>query len=127
MDQSLKARWLSALRDGKYLQGRGALRRSNGQDKFCCLGVLQDIMAPEDWAEPNAGNHEKDWAANGCTGGLTDEMHDLAGLDLDETRALVDLNDGDMCSESPDGTPEYSYGCEPKSFEFIANHIEENM
>jgi hypothetical protein len=37
MDPALKARWIAALRSGKYKQGIGYLEYSN---KFCCLGVL---------------------------------------------------------------------------------------
>ncbi len=37
MDGELKAKWLAALRGGKYLQARGKLRVENG---LCCLGVL---------------------------------------------------------------------------------------
>lgn len=37
----IKAAWLTALRSGEYEQGRGALNRGG---KFCCLGVLCDVM-----------------------------------------------------------------------------------
>lgn len=37
----LKARWLEALRSGRYQQGRGALlHRGDGDEEYCCLGVL---------------------------------------------------------------------------------------
>lgn len=50
MDKDLKQKWLEALRSGKYKQGTGFLRRGQGgSDKFCCLGVLCDIVRPEDW------------------------------------------------------------------------------
>ena len=44
MNQEIKAKWVSALRSGDYVQGTGQLRRSN---KFCCLGVLCDLHAQE--------------------------------------------------------------------------------
>ena len=50
MNPEIKAKWVAALRSGKYTQGRGALRRTNGE--MCCLGVLCDILAPDDWAPP---------------------------------------------------------------------------
>jgi hypothetical protein len=46
MDKDIKAKWLEALRSGRYRQGEGALRVD---DKFCCLGVLCDLIAPGEW------------------------------------------------------------------------------
>jgi len=46
MDAELKEKWIEALRSGKYEQGRGFLRR---KDKYCCLGVLCDLIDPEGW------------------------------------------------------------------------------
>lgn len=37
--ESLKAKWINALRSGKYKQATGALRNCYGH---CCLGVLID-------------------------------------------------------------------------------------
>lgn len=42
MRKDIKAKWIRALRSGKYRQGDGQLRND---DKFCCLGVLCDIHA----------------------------------------------------------------------------------
>lgn len=47
MNPDLKARWVAALRSGKYKQGYGALRPT--EDTYCCLGVLCDIYAPDGW------------------------------------------------------------------------------
>ena len=41
MDKKVKARWLEALRSGKYRKARNRLRNKNGG--MCCLGVLCDI------------------------------------------------------------------------------------
>ena len=41
MDKELKAKWVAALRSGKYKQGQGRLRSVD--DTFCCLGVLADV------------------------------------------------------------------------------------
>lgn len=40
MDPEVKARWIEALRSGKYKQGKGALRTGECN---CCLGVLAEI------------------------------------------------------------------------------------
>jgi len=44
--------WQAALTGGRYVQGRGQLRKG---DTFCCLGVWCDIAAPVEWDE--FGNH----------------------------------------------------------------------
>ena len=57
MNQEIKAKWLDALRSGKYEQGTGALRNRFLEDEFaptphfayCCLGVLCDVMEPTGW------------------------------------------------------------------------------
>ena len=40
MNPKIKARWLKALRSGRYKQAKGQLRKA---DSFCCLGVLCDL------------------------------------------------------------------------------------
>lgn len=57
MKPEIKARWLEALRSGKYKQGRGKLRQAvdvEGGAEYCCLGVLCDLAAKEgvgDWVD----------------------------------------------------------------------------
>ena len=48
-DEALKARWVEALRSGKYHQGTGRLRcQVPGQaDRFCCLGVLCELLVED--------------------------------------------------------------------------------
>jgi hypothetical protein len=43
----LKAKWLEALRSGKYQQAKGVLRDRTGA--MCCLGVLCDVIRPDGW------------------------------------------------------------------------------
>ena len=45
MNQEIKKQWITALRSGKFEQGRGHLH-SNG--KYCCLGVLSKIVDPSE-------------------------------------------------------------------------------
>lgn len=47
MSADLKNRWVEALRSGKYKQAQHSMR--TGQNEFCCLGVLCDIVDPEGW------------------------------------------------------------------------------
>jgi hypothetical protein len=42
MTPELKAKWIEALRSGRYEQGVGSLFDS-GDKTYCCLGVLCDI------------------------------------------------------------------------------------
>lgn len=51
MDADLKAQWLAALRSGQYEQGRYVLRTPS--NKYCCLGVLCDIIDPAGWNVDN--------------------------------------------------------------------------
>jgi len=64
MPKELKARWLKALRSGKYKQGTGALYNPE-ENSFCCLGVLNhvaldghiEIYSPDD-NTPSDGSPE---------------------------------------------------------------------
>lgn len=44
MDSDLKAKWITALRGGKYQQTTYNLKDETG---FCCLGVLCDIQGAD--------------------------------------------------------------------------------
>lgn len=46
MTKELATTWVEALRSGKYQQCRSALKNDEG---FCCLGVLADILEPDNW------------------------------------------------------------------------------
>lgn len=43
MDKTVKKAWVAELRSGDYKQGRLQLR--NGDNEFCCLGVLCNVHA----------------------------------------------------------------------------------
>lgn len=44
MKQTIKEKWIAALRSGEYKQGQNQLKKG---DFFCCLGVLTDLYAKE--------------------------------------------------------------------------------
>ena len=44
VNKVIKARWIAALRSGKYAQG---YERLGQDDKFCCLGVLCELAYEE--------------------------------------------------------------------------------
>lgn len=52
MDANLKARWVEALRSGKYKQAQNRLRTADG---FCCLGVLCEISGEGVWHDDPDG------------------------------------------------------------------------
>lgn len=46
MTKTDKTKWIKALRSGKFLQGKGQLRKQvafSSHVRFCCLGVLCEI------------------------------------------------------------------------------------
>lgn len=52
MNPELKAKWIAALRSGKYQQGKDRLRTHD--NKFCCLGVLCDINDNSGWQQQHS-------------------------------------------------------------------------
>lgn len=48
MKKEVMVKWVEALRSGKYEQGTGAL---NSDGKFCCLGVLCEVMGVPKYGE----------------------------------------------------------------------------
>ena len=98
MKAETKAKWLEALRSGKYKQGRGFLRIG---ENFCCLGVLHDVTG---------GNwHTKDGII--LTGSINQKNSHcgylvgtfLQGLSKNIARDLATLNDkGSTFSEIAD-------------------------
>lgn len=68
MDSKTKKNWLKALRSGEYKQGEAALRKeaNDGIEKFCCLGVLCDLVEPNQWRR--VAGHGFDEAVAWCNG-----------------------------------------------------------
>lgn len=97
MNEELKAKWITALRSGNYKQGVGRLR---GDDKFCCLGVLCDLVVPEDWDGPE---QLSTWA--------------LPPSYVIEPCGLSDATCAELACKNDDG----------ESFEEIADYIEKNV
>jgi hypothetical protein len=113
MKPEIKAKWVKALRSGKYKQSRYGLKVGRG---FCCLGVLCDLHAKETKGEwetrygtPIYLEHE---------GSLPPAVQRWAGFRTDSPCVakgeLACLNDGNM-------------GYEPHSFKQIADLIEKHL
>lgn len=100
----LKAKWVAALRSKDYRQGFGYLRNPNGD--FCCLGVLYDVAGGE-WKQVYPGGCYR--IAESDTGSLLLNPDGWMFIDWGTQSRLADLNDAG------------------RSFEDIANYIEENL
>lgn len=93
--------WLDALRSGKYRQGQGQLRQTdgNGHNRFCCLGVLCDLAVKDGGPKWNSERGPENHAAEPSAKilkfmGLTDnEVNDLIGLNDDELRNFKEIAD----------------------------------
>lgn len=117
-----KAKWLAALRSGKYQQTRFWLHRPNG---FCCLGVACDLADSEQWypseATDDNDNPVKVYETRSqskelpARGDLPDEVFEVlfqSSMDLDNSVMghIANLNDD-----------------EEWSFAMIADWIEEHL
>jgi hypothetical protein len=119
MNEQIKEKWMVALRSGDYTQGQGCLRfhKDDQPDKFCCLGVLADLIkTDEEWLRVNGsvpltwtdiGRHNKD-AYEGNE--LPFAMRERADILEQNCKELIIMND--------DGGA---------SFVQIADWIEENL
>lgn len=65
MNPELKAKWIEALRSGKYEQTTKVLKDKKG---YCCLGVLRELIDP--------GSEDEDENAQA----LSEDMCEIAGL-----------------------------------------------
>jgi hypothetical protein len=100
MDSKWKAKWLEALRSGKFRQAREAMKVG---PSYCCLGVLRELVRP------------------GCTdlreGGdefLPDDITEQVGIPYHVQEMLANMNDGAKM-------------CTPHSFKQIADYVEQNL
>ena len=86
MDKTIKQLWIKALRSGKYQQGQTILRSLD--NKFCCLGVLCDILESNNWKR----NHFY-YAIRDNSATLPDDTQDRCKIDRYSTGTLMQLND----------------------------------
>jgi hypothetical protein len=108
MLKTWKKKWIEALRGGKYKQTTRYLRRENGT--YCCLGVICDLVAPENWG--NVNNN----------GVLNFTFQDEIALDW-LPRTLMRK----LCITHEEETTLISMNDAGSTFDDIANHIEENL
>jgi hypothetical protein len=108
MNKEIKAKWIAALRGGKYRQGREQLRKGG---RFCCLGVLCNIHAQENPILA-ATQDNQEWYF-GSKIFLANRLMRWSGVSRVTQVVLSDMNDG-------------TYG-KPASFKEIASYIKKNL
>jgi len=96
MDKALKAKWLEALRSGKYKQGQGRLRSDD--DKFCCLGVLCDISGEGEWEHSSSMGYLYKRGEERDRNVLPMFLGKIVGMEDGQEDKLIDMNDGDGLS-----------------------------
>lgn len=96
MDAELKAKWTTALRSGKFVQGRQMLRTD--RKEFCCLGVLAHIRGCE-WRGPdpyvdgeNVGNEDEYYLSSEFAGLPHKTQVKLAKMN-DEGKSFAEIAD----------------------------------
>lgn len=104
MDPEIKAKWIAALRSGRYPQTRAALRTDVG---YCCLGVLCDLLRPKGWRIPIAG--QPLYMHSGNYSSLGGDLAEESDLSSERLEWLIHMNDTG------------------KSFAAIADYIDRNF
>lgn len=111
MNPEVKAKWIEALRSGKYKQGEEVLhyKTPEGDHKYCCLGVLCDIAVEEDVISPGVETREYQgefaYGSEGDRATLPVEVMKWSGLThfnpiVDGVR-LAEYNDGNNYISEP--------------------------
>jgi hypothetical protein len=104
MDPDIKAKWVEALRSGKYKQTEQALQDYSG---YCCLGVLCRAIGAEfqEFNEPDGGRQYDNAPvldginlADGNNEELSRSFLRRAGLTEDDEIRLVEMNDSENAS-----------------------------
>lgn len=103
MNQTVKKKWVEALRSDRYDQTRGYLKYGSC---FCVLGVLCDIVDPNGWKPYNRDSQSWRGEAGVIPSKLCSAIH-LKGKDAGR---LMQMNDG-----------------EGKTFKELADYIENNL
>lgn len=114
MKETIKKRWVKALRSGAYDQAGGTLYDGEG---FCCLGVLYDIEYDGDWQHVGEDVIEGDgetifsgeWMIDRNASHLSDKFREKCFISDSAETSLINLND------------------EGSSFPEIADWIDENL
>lgn len=100
MDIEIRDKWISALRSGEYKQGHGYLREVKN-NSFCCLGVLCDIIDPDNWSKGHQTytfNKKSNGGNQYCGVLLPPSVREMTGLPETEEDTLIVMNDDQLLS-----------------------------
>jgi hypothetical protein len=113
MQKVNRKRWVEALRSGEYEQGQSFLNKNN---KFCCLGVLCEIVGVEKEYIPTnyLFSYGEEKSISACSKEVMDVvgLNDTLGMYNNYSASLANLNDGlgksfdqiaDIIESEPDG------------------------
>lgn len=107
MDQIIKEKWVAALRSGEYEQGTGALHRydnGDGNDTFCCLGVLCDLAVQEGVVVRGRGTQGRyEYGSTGERNYLPDEVQKWAGVARTPGVPVTDGRTQSLANKNDDG------------------------
>ena len=114
MNPEVKAKWVAALRSGKYEQGTKTLR-SQG-NKFCCYGVLCELAVEAGVIYPaRLSSFWPDYIYDSRTAMPSGQV--LAWARLDEPKVTIDGREASLQSHNDGG----------KTFTQIADAIEAQL
>lgn len=127
MTKELKDQWLTALRSGEYKQGKGTLKQQQSPGTsdctYCCLGVLCDIVGPENWSPTYSGKYKYTYPSlnsifNDSYGTLPKSLSNKLEVSTATMEKLIKMNDAGL---TPNTT------LEKYTFLEIADWIENNL
>jgi hypothetical protein len=93
MDQEVKAKWVEALRSGKYAQSFNLLQDGHGH---CCLGVLCDLVDKDGWWVQDGGEIYTEIEHRTCRTFPHETVLSLSKLAPDAAAELARQNDAGL-------------------------------
>jgi hypothetical protein len=85
MIKDMRDKWIIALESNDYEQGQKWLRTDN---KFCCLGVLCNIIDPNKWDFDRGFFNYSGWET-----AIPDNLLEQLEISLVQQNELIELND----------------------------------
>lgn len=104
MNSEIKAKWVEALRSGRYKQGKGQLKNGTN-NSFCCLGVFCEIM---EYPQKGDGEYVAFYTPKGRE--TVSLRSDLLGVEYFQKEKVMTMNDSEC-----------------RNFAEIADYIEEHF
>ncbi len=125
MNQEVKEKWLVALRSGDYKQSKFKLK--DGDNGFCCLGVLSDLYAKEKGLEWTESEAVKPFKTVSCISETTPNSDEYLAKEVMEWAGLDKANPNvDVVDYCENTLAEFNDDCE-FDFDRIAEIIEEQL